>query len=84
MVLANAAAVWIGIIYLFCGLAIAVFPEISRSVSQSWFHGIDIGKIWSAVPFPGSFLLGFVSSMLLTWAAAYLFAFFYNFFLGKK
>lgn len=83
-VLANAAAVWIGAVYLLCGLAVALFPNFTHAAARSWFHGIDIAKIWSAEPFPGNFLLGFVTAVTLTWLYVYLFAWLYNYFLGKK
>lgn len=84
VILANAATIWIGVVYLFCGLAIALFPEISKLVTQSWFHGIDMGQIWSARPFPGNFLLGFVSAIGSTWVATYFFAYLYNYLLDRK
>jgi hypothetical protein len=83
-VLANASAVWMGVIYLACGFAVSAFPGLSKTLTQSWFHGIDVAKLWSGEPFPGNFLLGLVSSVILTWVAAYLFAYLYNYFLGKK
>lgn len=83
-VFANASAVWIGIVYLLCGFAVALFPGITKAITQSWFHGIDILEIWSARPFPGNFLLGLISAVGLTWVSAWLFAHLYNYFLGKK
>lgn len=80
---ANAFAAFIGILYLVCGFFIAVFPGISKAVTVSWFHGIDIGEIWSAKPFPGNFLLGFVSAVISAWVSGWAFAWLYNYFAKK-
>jgi len=39
---ANAAAVWVGGVYIFCSLAFVLFPGVSRLVAQSWFHGFNL------------------------------------------
>ncbi len=78
MAFANAMAVFIGVIYVLCGLAVAILPGISKTVAQSWFHGIDIAKLWSATAFPGNFILGLVSAVALTWVGGWVFAFTYN------
>jgi len=75
---ANAFAVFMGIVYVFCGLGIAIFPEISMAITRSWFHGIDLEKIWSATAFPGNFLLGLVTAVIFSWIAGYVFASIYN------
>jgi hypothetical protein len=84
LALANASAVWMGMIYLLCGLAIAMFPESSQLIVRSWFHGIDLTQIWSAQPFPGNYFFGLLSAIGFTWVGAYFFASLYNYFLGKK
>lgn len=81
--LANASAVVMGVLYLFCGLAVALTPQLSQSVAVSWFHGIDISQIWSSKAFPGNFLLGFVTAVGGSWALGWLFAWVYNKFIGK-
>lgn len=74
---ANASGVLIGIVYVFCSLAIALFPDLSQTVAQSWVHGINFGAVWTASP-RGNFLLGLITAVGLSWIAGYLFAWLYN------
>ena len=78
-VFANAAAVWTGAVYLFCSLAFVLFPGASRVVAQSWFHGLDMSKMWVYQPIRSNFWLGLVSAVALAWLAAWLFARIYNY-----
>ena len=74
---ANASGALMGIVYVFCSLAIAFFPGLSQAVAQSWIHGIDLGTVWTAGP-RGNFLLGLVTAVGLSWVAGWLFAKTYN------
>lgn len=81
---ANAAAATITIIYLVCISAIGLFPGLSMTVAQSWFHGLDISKI--AVPLNisiGTFILGFVTAVIGGWLIGYIYAKSYNYFSKK-
>ena len=78
-VLANAAAVWVGAVYLFCSLAVALFPKASLAIARSWFHGFNLGEMWVNQPFRSNFWLGLISVMAFTWLAAWLFAKIYNY-----
>lgn len=80
--LANASAVLVAVVYVVCALFVAVLPDISRAVAGSWFHGIDLDSIWTGAP-RGNFVLGFVSSVTLSWVAGWGFARVYNRFVGK-
>jgi len=75
---ANASAIFVGIVYLFCRLAIGLFPGLSMQVTRSWFHGFDMASIWTPRAFSENFLLGFVSAVVLSWVAGWLFAWLYN------
>lgn len=77
MALANASAILMGIVYVACALAVAVLPDLFRAVAASWFHGIDLGPIWTGGP-RGNFLLGLVSTVVLSWLAGWAFAWLYN------
>ena len=77
LVLANASAAVTGIVYVVCSLSVAVFPEFSKVVGQSWFHGMDIGLIWTGSP-RGNFLLGLISAVIGMWLVAWFFAWLYN------
>jgi len=79
---ANASGVLMGIVYVFCSLAIVLFPDLSQAVAQSWIHGIDLGAVWTGNP-RGNFLLGLITAIGLSWVAGYIFAVVYNA-LGKK
>ena len=79
---ANAAAAVTGIVYVVCSLLVVVFPEFFKMVSQSWFHGIDIGLIWTGSP-RGNFLLGIISAVIGMWLTGYAFAWLYNQFSKK-
>lgn len=74
---ANALAITMGFIYVACALLVAVFPDFSKTVMLSWFHGVDMGKIWTGAP-RGNFILGFVSAVAGSWIVGYLFAWTYN------
>lgn len=77
--LANALALATGAIYVFCRLFIAVFPDLSLAISQSWFHALDLSKIWDTdINSMGSLILGLVSSVILAWVSGWLFARLYN------
>jgi len=54
------------------------------SLGQSWFHGIALQKFGTADLITGNFFSGLVSATVSAWLVGYLFAYFYNFFLGKK
>jgi len=75
---ANASAIFIGVVYLFCRFAIALFPGLSMQVTRSWFHGFDMANIWTPREFSENFLLGLVSAVLLAWVAGWLFAWIHN------
>ncbi len=74
---ANATGVLMGLVYIFCSLAVALFPALSQTVAQSWIHGIDLSIVWTGSP-RGNFLLGLISAMGLSWVAGYAFAAIYN------
>ena len=78
-VFANAAAVWVAAVYLFCSLAFILFPQASLVVAQSWFHGFDFGRMWVDQPLRSNFWLGLVSVVALTWVASWLFVRLYKY-----
>ena len=85
IVIANAAAATVAVVFVVCRLAFLLAPELSLAISKTWFHGIDISKIaaTSAAADPGSFILGLVTSIAAAWAVGYLFANLYNYFVKK-
>lgn len=81
---ANASAVTIAIIYVLCTLFVVLIPDLSMSITKSWFHGIDISLISSWNLSFGSFVLGLVSATVSAWLVGFLFASTYNYFLSMK
>jgi hypothetical protein len=81
---AHAATAWMGLVYVFCVIAIALFPNLTRSVMESWFHGIDMSSLWTNAPISSSVFFGLFSALALTWVGAYLFAYLYNRLIAKK
>ena len=79
---ANTLGVFMGIVYVFCSIAVALFPGLSRTVAQSWIHGIDFADIWTAAP-RGNFFLGLITAIGLSWIGGWLFAWLYNSFVKK-
>lgn len=80
---ANALAVTSAILYVFCRIAVSLFPDLSMSIAKSWFHGLEISQVtgWSLTF--SSFVLGLVSLTIAAWLTGYLFAKVYNYFSKK-
>lgn len=75
--LANASAILMGGFYVLCALAVVTLPELFQAVAVSWFHGVDLGAIWTGQP-RGNFLLGLISAVVLSWVGGWVFAWLYN------
>ncbi len=75
--LANASALLTGIVYIVCDLWVIIFPNFFKVVSQSWFHGIDLGLIWTGGS-RGNFFLGLISAVIGMWLVGWFFAWAYN------
>lgn len=74
---ANTSAILIAIIYIVCAAFIAGAPEFSKSVAESWFHGIDLSSIWTGAP-RGNFVVGLLSAVVASWLTGWAFAWIYN------
>ncbi len=77
---ANTLAVFVSVVYLFCRLGIALFPQFSMTIARSWFHGFDMERFWAPRAFAEDFILGLVTAAFFSWIAGWLFASFYNYF----
>ena len=75
---ANAATLIMAVVYVFCRLAVGLFPDLTLAIAQSWFHGIDLTRISGWNLGVGSFVLGLISLSLFTWVVDYVFAEIYN------
>jgi len=80
---ANAAAVTVAVLYVVCRIAVSIFPDLAMSVTQAWFHGLELSKVsgWSLSM--DSFILGLVTSVVSAWLVGYVFATAYNYFAKK-
>jgi len=83
-VTAKALAAKIGLIYVVCAVSIVLFPGLAMTIAQSWFHGLDLSKIFGLRVTPGSFVLGFITSTAGGGLVGYVFAKAYNYFLASK
>ncbi|EKD80753.1 MAG: hypothetical protein ACD_40C00018G0010 [uncultured bacterium] len=83
-VTASAAATMVAVLYVVCRLGVWLLPELSRTIMQSWFHGLQIQPVaaWS-LTFP-AFLLGLVTATASAWLVGWCFAHCYNMFDHKS
>ena len=73
IITANALAVTTGLIYVVCAVLVVLFPDLSLTVFQSWFHGLDISKLALANVTVGTFVLGLATITAFAWGTGYLF-----------
>jgi len=83
-VMARALATTVAVIYMVCRLAVWLLPELSRTIMQSWFHGLQIQPVaaWSLTFL--AFILGLVTATASAWLVGWCFAHCYNMYSGKK
>ena len=71
-VLANALAVVVGAGYVLCRLISAIAPELLFNVGQGWLHTANLAPLRTTSPMSaGMFVLGLVTSVIVSWVAAY-------------
>ncbi|MDP3685201.1 MAG: DUF5676 family membrane protein [bacterium] len=76
---AHAVAAVVGVAYVLCRVIAAVAPQFLFNIGQSWFHTISLEAVRATQPMSLSvFILGLVSSVVLSWIAAYAVATLYN------
>lgn len=83
LAIANATAVTTAVVFVVCRVGIGLFPDLSFTLAQSWFHGIELTKLGSWNLTTESFVLGLVSATIGAWLVGYLSATIYNCFLKK-
>ena len=69
----NALAVTTAIIYVVCRVLVGLFPDVSFAIAQSWFHGIELGKLGAWNLTMSSFISGIISSTITAWIVGYIF-----------
>ncbi len=83
-IMAKAAAITTGIVYLVCWLLLWIAPVFSMGVARTWFHSLDISKIYVPVATdPGTIFIGLVTIVIGTWAVVYMYGMIYNFLVKK-
>ncbi len=71
-VLANAVATVVGVGYVLCRLMAAVVPQFLFDVGQSWFHTLNLEPVRATRSMSmGMFVLGLVTSVIVSWIGAY-------------
>ena len=83
-VTANAMATTVALLYVACRIAVALLPDLSIMVAQSWFHGLEVNRVSGWNLSLGSFVLGLVTVTVGAWLLGYIFATAYNYFLKQS
>lgn len=81
IVLANAFAVTVAVVWSVCSLLVAVFPTFALTVTIWLMHGMALSP-WNLTW--GNFLLGGLTSIVAAWLSAYLFGWCWETFSGKR
>lgn len=82
--IANATAATTAVVFVVCRIGVGLFPDLSFTLAQSWFHGIELTKLGSWNLTLESFVLGIISATIGAWLAGYLFTSLYNFFIKSS
>ena len=69
----NALAATTAIVYVICRVLVGLFPDASFAIAQSWFHGIELGRLGAWNLTAQSFILGIISSTVTAWVIGYIF-----------
>lgn len=85
IVLANALATVVGVGYILCRLVAAIAPEFLFNVAQSWFHTVNLAPLRATGSMStGMFVLGLVTSVVVSWVVAYVTAELYKLWQGER
>ncbi|MCL4416896.1 MAG: DUF5676 family membrane protein [Actinobacteria bacterium] len=68
----NTLAVTTAIVFIICRVLVAIFPDQSFAIAQSWFHGIEVNKLGANLSI-GTFVLGLISATITAWIVGYIF-----------
>ncbi len=70
--LAHAVATVVGVGYVLCRLIAAVAPGLLFNIGQSWFHNVNLEPLRTTGSMSaGMFSLGLVTSVVVSWVAAF-------------
>jgi len=79
-VLANAVTTVLMVSYVLCALFVVLLPDISFSITQTWFHFVNVGSVHAvatSISF-GSVIIGVITLGATVWILTYCSAVLYN------
>jgi hypothetical protein len=82
-----ALAVTVGIVYVVCAIAVALFPDGTLAFFSTWAHGVDLTLVKRPAAKPltaGEWIYGFVSAVAAGYLAGALYGWARNLFSGRK
>ena len=82
-----ALAVTVGIVYLVCAVAVALFPDGTLAFFNTWLHGVDLTLVKRPATKPltaGEWIYGFVSAVAAGYVAGALYGWARNLFSERK
>jgi hypothetical protein len=82
-----ALAVTVGIVYVICAVAVALFPDGTLAFFSTWLHGVDLTLVKRPATKPltaGEWIYGFVSAVVAGYVAGALYGWARNLFGGRK
>ena len=76
---ANASAVVVAAVFIICRIAVIIMPDFVFKVGQSFLHTVRLesGQVSGSLSF-GTFILGLVSAVALTWVITFAVITLYN------
>ena len=77
-IVAKTLAVVFGIIYILCVILFTVAAQGTLNLFSYMFHGVDITKIAATSLSFGGALIGFIETIVLSYAIGWVFAVVYN------
>ena len=82
-----ALAVTVGVVYIACAVAVALFPDGTLAFFNTWLHGVDLTLVKRPATMPltaGEWIYGFVSAVTASFLAGALYGWARNLFSAWK
>lgn len=73
MVLANATALWMAIVWVVCRVLVGLFPGGGRVLLQWWVHSVNLGQLPMGQLTWTGFWAGGITAVALAWLGGWLF-----------
>ncbi len=80
IILANAVTTVLMIAYVLCALFVVLLPDLSFSITQTWFHFLNVGSVHGVATSIniGSVVIGVITLGATVWILTYRSASLYN------